>query len=80
MFQTLAATFAAEASASAPWTYEDLLDHIGALEPVLLSYTGGDIIYQMIDPEFSEDARSSAFGDYHGRWHLRVEGQYLGAL
>jgi hypothetical protein len=83
MFQSFATVFEDEASASVPWTYEALLGHVGAWEPILLSYASPErtAVYKMVDPEFSEDARRSAFGDYHGGgWHLAVEGQYLGAL
>lgn len=79
-FQSLASTFADEADPSAPWTYEHLVMHARCHEPILLSYPGGDIVYKNIRGEFDEDSRRSAWNDYHGKWHLPVEGQYLGRL
>ena len=79
-FQTLASVFAADASESAPWTYEDLLDHVGTWEPVLLSSDAGDIVFKYVDPDFTEDSRAPVWSDYHGRWDLSVEGQYLGTI
>lgn len=80
-FQSLATVFADEASASVPWTYEDLLDHAGAWEPVLLDYDAAtDPVFTIVDPEFSEEARKPVWNDYHGKWDLSLEGQYLGAI
>lgn len=80
LFQTLASTFASEASATVPWTYEALVQHARCWEPILLSYTAEDVVYKLVRGEFDEESRQSVWQDYHGRWNLAVEGQYLGVL
>lgn len=79
-FQALASTFADEATDAAPWTYEHLVTHARCHEPVVLSYDAEDLVYTLVRGEWDEDARSSVWGDYHGLWHISVEGQVLGRL
>lgn len=82
-FNALANVHASEADASvAPWTYEDLLEHAGAWEPALLSYSGeaDDMVFRFIDPEFSDQARVPVWSNYHGKWDLKITGQYLGRI
>ena len=79
-FNTLASTFADKATASAPWTYEHLVQHARCHEPIVLAYSAESLVYKLVKGEFDEDARKSVWGDYHGRWHLGVEGQVLGRL
>lgn len=79
-FQSLATVFAAEATSTVPWTYEDLLEHARAWEPILLHTTTIDDVFKMREAEFSEDARKPVWSNYHSKWHLKVRGQFLGSL
>lgn len=79
-FNTLSSTFADEATAAAPWTYEHLVTHARAHQPILLSYPAEDLVFKLVKPEFDEDARNPPWQDYHGLWHLGIEGQVLGRL
>lgn len=79
-FNTLAGVFADEASTSAPWTYEHLVKHARAHQPILLSYSAEDLVYKLVKAEFDEDARKAVWKDFHGLWDLSVEGQVLGRL
>ncbi len=79
-FQTLASVHALEAAAAAPWTYEDLLEHARAWEPILLHTDTIDDVYKNREPEFTREARKPVWDNYHAKWHLEVRGQYLGSL
>lgn len=79
-FNTLASTFAREAEASAPWTYEHLVKHARCHEPILFSYPAEELVYKNVRGEFDEEARKSVWQDFHKRWNLHVEGQFLGWL
>lgn len=79
-FQALATVFADEASATVPWTYEDLMEHAWMVEPILLHTSTLDIVYKNTRAEFDKEARSPAWSNYHAKWHLDVKGQYLGSL
>lgn len=79
-FNTLASTFAREADPDAPWTYEHLVKHTRCREPILLSYPAEELVYKNTQGEFDESSRQSVWKDYHGRWDLAVEGQFLGYL
>lgn len=80
LFNTLASVFSSKASASVPWTYEDLVAHARCWEPTLLSYSAEDLVYKDVRGTFDEDARQSVWQDYQARWNLTIEGQYLGSL
>jgi hypothetical protein len=79
-FMELASVFADDAALSAPWTYEHLVQHARAREPLLLSYPAEDLVYKLVNADFDQDARSPVWNDYHGKWDLSVEAQVLGRL
>lgn len=82
-FQTLAATHASEQDdTAAPWTYEDLCEHAGAWEPVVLSHSGetNDAVFLLVEPEFDSGKVKPVWSNYHGKWDLEIAGQYLGRL
>lgn len=80
-FNTLAKVHADQASASVPWTYEHLLQHARAHEPVLISTTStGDLVVKMIDAEFSEEARTPVWQDYHALWDLQIHAQRIRSI
>lgn len=79
-FNTLARTFESQAASSAPWTYQDLIEHVRAIEPVLLAYTGESIVYKYVKPEFDDGSRKPVWNDYHALWDLPVEVQFLARL
>jgi hypothetical protein len=84
-FQTLATVFADEAASSVPWTYEHLVQHARCWEPLLLSLGPSsspteDLVVKLIRGEFDDEARNPVWNDYHGKWDLPLDLQYLGAL
>lgn len=79
-FQALESVFDHVAEEPTPWTYESLVIHARCIEPILLSYTAEDLVVKLVKGDFDKDARSSVWGDYHGYWDLRVEGQVIGRL
>ena len=79
-FQSLASVFPDQAAASARWTFWDLLEHARVWEPVLLSYTSEDLVINLVDAEFTENARRPVWPNYHEKWDLEVLGQVRGLL
>lgn len=79
-FQTLAGTFPNEAASTAPWTFQDLMDHVNTWEPVAVSTTGTEFVYKDREGDLTQDRREPQWNDYHAYWTVNVAGQFVGWL
>lgn len=68
------------AESAAPWTLSDLFDHAGTWEPIALVTTGAAFVYKDRGGDLTNERRTPQWSDYHGRWTVLVEGQFLGWL
>lgn len=67
-------------SADEAWTYEDLVKHARAWEPILLHTTELDLVCLNREGDFHRRARQPEWSNYHGRWSLPFRGQYVGEI
>lgn len=86
LYQPLADTFEADIVASSPWSMEHAIKHARCHQPIACVYDSDPSVVIKLSADFaafSERLRSLAFAqssDYHGLWHVTLEGRYLGAL
>lgn len=79
-FQSLASVFPNEALAAAPWTFQDLVDHVGAWEPILFSSSADEFVFKDREGDFTQERRQPVWGNYHAAWHVEVPGHFVGFL
>jgi len=81
-FNALASVFEDQAVTAAPWTYEALRKHVRCHQPVVFRTTtpAANLVCKFVTGEFDEGSRKSVFRDYHAKWDLEVEAQYLGSV
>ena len=75
-----AATFAQNASATVPWTYEDLVTHAGLWEPICIATTGLNCVIKDRVGDFGMKERESLWGSYHANWNTTMAALFIGYL
>lgn len=80
-FQGLASVFSQESTTEVPWTIEDLMQHVGAWEPIALSTTADEFVFTDREGgDFTDERRTPQWNSYHAYWTIDVRGQFVGWL
>lgn len=69
-FETLAATFELEASATVPWTWEAFFEHSRGIEPFGVFDDSGNTVHVLRGPRGARFKPSRASEDWDGRWSI----------
>ena len=79
-FQTQASIFDLNATAAAPWTYQALVTHAGAWEPIVLATTALNYVYKDRVGDFGRDERTSVWNAFHSLWNIDSRQLFIGYL
>ena len=80
-YQPKASVFTRDADdTDAPWTYDQLVEHVGRHEPIVLSTTALEFVYKDLIGDFSREQRESVFNALQTFWHIDVAMQFVGYL
>jgi hypothetical protein len=70
---------------TAPFTYQHLVTNARCWEPIMIaigpsSSPTSRLVGKFLRGEFDEECRVPVWNDFHGKWDLPLDLQYLGAL